>query len=144
MANLIRGGQLWEEIAVVLNHIIIETQQSIDINNKAIWDPYLHKWSNEDWDDMLSILEHAMKENPNIAKDFHITSILNARQALDQGGTRALDKKDTKKYAWAAIMSMREMYNTLNDWTIKNQPGQRWPDLTGRASFEENFSYEQT
>ena len=66
MANPIRGAQLWEEIAVVLDDIIITTQQEIDINNKDIWNPYFHKWTNEDWEDMLSIIDHAIKVNPDI------------------------------------------------------------------------------
>jgi hypothetical protein len=140
MANPIRGAQLWEEIAVVLDDIIITTQQAIDINNKDIWNPYLHKWTNEDWEDMLSMIEHAMRTNPDIAKDFHKTSILNARAALDKNISRALDKKETKKYAWAAIMSMREMYNNLNGWTIKNAAGQSWPKPTSHDTYQELFT----
>ena len=139
MANPVRGAQLWEEIAVILDSIIIDTQLPIDINNKAIWDPYLHKWTNEDWEDMFSIIDHAIKTNPDIALDYNRTAILNAQAALDKGGRRALDKKDTKRYAWAAIMSMREMYNKLNGWAIKNAAGQAWPKPTGANSFGDLF-----
>ena len=140
MANPLRGAQLWEEISVVLDDIIITTQQPIDINNKAIWDPYLHTWTNEDWEDMLSIIDHAIKTNPDIAKDYHRTNLLNARAVLDKGGTRALDKRDTKRYAWSMIMSMREMYNKLHGWDIRNAPGQAWPAPSSTGSFEDNFT----
>ena len=140
MANPVRGAQLWEEIAVVLDSIIIDTQQPIDINNRAIWDPYLHAWSNEDWEDMLTIVNHAVKTNPDIAQDYHRTTLLNARAALDKGGNRALDKRDTKRYAWAAIMSMREMYNKLHGWDIRNAPGQTWPRPSSDTGFDEIFT----
>lgn len=138
MANPVRGAQLWEEISVVLDDIIITTQQQIDINNKSIWNPYLHAWTNEDWQDMLSIIDHAIRTNPDIATDYNRTAILNAQAALNPAQPRSLDKKDTKKYAWAAIMSMREMYNKLNGWTIKNAPGQSWPQ-TSTTNFDKNF-----
>jgi hypothetical protein len=140
MANPLRGAQLWEEISIMLDSVIIETQQAIDINNKAIWDPYLHTWSNEDWADMLSIIDHAVKTTPDIARDYHRTNILNAQAVLDKGGNRALDKKDTKRYAWSMIMTMREMYNKLHGWDIKNAPGQSWPPASSDNSFGDNFT----
>lgn len=140
MANPLRGAQLWEEIALVLNNIIIETQLPIDINNKAIWDPYLHTWSNEDWDDLLSFLEYAVKTTPDIARDYHRTNMLTARQVLDKGGNRALDRRDTKRHAWSMIMTMREMYNALHGWDIKNAAGQAWPKATGNTAFDANFT----
>jgi len=124
MANPQRGAGLWEEISQTLNGIIVDTQQAIDINNKKIWDGFLHRYTNEDWEDMLAIAEYTRRLNPDIATDFNQTALLNARLALDKGGERALDKRDTKRYAWAAIMTLREMYNKLEGIKIANAPGQ--------------------
>ena len=92
---------------------------------------------------MFSITEYAVRTNPDIATAFNQTAMLNARMVLDTGVARALDKRETKRYAWAAIMSMREMYNKLNGWRIANAAGQAWPDTTALASFEDNFTIQQ-
>ena len=125
MANPQRGAGLWEHVAQTLNSIIVDTQQAIDINNRLIWDTILHVWSNQDWLDVLAIAEYTRRCNPDIATDFNVTALLNARMVLDTGQPRALDKRATKRHAWAAIMTLREMYNKLEGIRIANAPAQQ-------------------
>lgn len=124
MANPQRGAVLWEAVAKKLNDIIVTTQQAIDINNREIWDGILHAWTNADWEDVLAMVMYTCRLNPDIATDFNMTALLNARMVLDKGGERALDRKATKRHAWAALMSLREMYNKLEGIKIANAPGQ--------------------
>jgi hypothetical protein len=128
MANAITGLERVFEVAQMLNNIIKATNQPIDINNKQIWGDYLHKFSNEDWDDMLTALEEMRKIEPGAFTAYHNNNMITARQVLDkgqlQGKTRVLDKRETKRYAWAMIMTMRECYNRAAGTPLPNTAGQ--------------------
>ena len=128
MANAVKGLERVFEVAQMLNDVIKTTNQPIDINNKTIWGDYLHKFSNEDWDDMLTAMEEMRKIEPGAFSAYHNNNIINARQHLDkgqlQGKTRSLDKRETKRHAWAMIMTMRECYNRAAGIDLPNKAGQ--------------------
>ena len=129
MANEMRGCELWSEVALALNEIILNTNDSIQIDNHAgIWNPFLHKYTNEDWDDMLAALEGMTRVDGTKFRDYDRTNMITARQLLDtgimQGKPRVLDKRETKRTAWAMIMTMREVYNRFYDIDLPNKPGQ--------------------
>ena len=77
------GVDLLAQIAQVLNDII-EHSGPIDINNKTIWDGYLHRWSNEDWISVLWVLKNLMSQSPELFKPFHTRMIDDAIDALHQ------------------------------------------------------------
>lgn len=117
------GIDTWADIAHTLNRII-ETSGPIDINNKTIWDGYLHQWSNKHWLEMLSALGVLLEQYPQMAQPFHHRAWEQARDAyLKHCDTdpRCMDSKENKKYAWRVIMSLREIYNTVNNINLPNQ-----------------------
>lgn len=125
MPNADRGVDLIAELTYTLNKIILESGEAIDINNKEIWDGYLHKYSNEDWDDMLAAIEGMYECMPGIFKPFHEDAMVQAKMTLDKyapSQNRVLDHKDHKKKAWKMIMAMRELLNIFNGVDIPNRP----------------------
>lgn len=143
MANAIAGLERVFEVAQMLNNIIKTTNQPIDINNKQIWGEYLHKFSNEDWDDMLTALEEMRKIEPGAFTAYHNNNMITARQHLDkgelQGKTRALDKRETKRTAWAMIMTMRECYNRAAGVDLPNTAGQAAAPPIDNTNFNDLF-----
>ena len=129
------------EITYVLNDIILSTGEAIDINNKTIWDNYLHKYSNEDWADMLSAVEGMYEGMPSIFKRFHEDAMVQARMTLDKfapSQNRVLDHKDHKRKAWKMIMAIRELLNDFNGVKIDNkaQPAKKKPTSCFNELFE--------
>ena len=118
-----QGTHTWADIAQTLNGIIQESGP-IDINNKQIWNGYLHRWGNREWGNMLAAMGTLLDEHPSLAQPFHHKAWAQARDAwLRDSDTdaRCMDSKVNKKYAWKAIMAMRELYNTVNNLHIPNQ-----------------------
>jgi len=128
MADVLAGFDKWTAMAKLLNDIIIDTNEGIQKDNVTIWQGHLHQYSNDDWDNMLSVLEAAYEEDATMFRDYDVTNINNARYELNKGIagniSRALDKKNTKRYAWAVLMTMREVYNRFKGLDIPNRPGQ--------------------
>jgi hypothetical protein len=125
MANPQKGTELWQEIATVLNDIIVNTGKKIDINNKTIWDGYLHRWTNQDWLDILAAYAQALDEDPRLALPYRQRNLQAARAKImsSKTGTRALDRKSTggKRIAWAMINTLRETWNDIQGTVIPNE-----------------------
>jgi hypothetical protein len=124
MANTDRGVDLATEITLTLNRIILETGEAIDINNHTIWGEYLHRYTNQDWEDMLSAMEGLHEHLPGMFKPYHEHALLEARMTLDKHSlaqSRVLDHKDHKRKAWKMIMAMRELINDFNGVRIDNK-----------------------
>lgn len=118
-----KGVDTWADIAHTLNEIIQESGP-IDINNRRIWDGYLHRWSNKQWGEMLAAMGTLLEQYPHLAQPFHHRAWEQARDAFvkdSASDARCMDSKTNKKYAWKAIMAMRELYNTANNLHIPNQ-----------------------
>jgi hypothetical protein len=121
--ELEQGVDTWHSIAQCLNHEIL-THGAIAIDNRRIWDHYLHRWTNQDWAHMLIAFGQLMEQAPGLVKPFHRTAFEQARDVyLEQCDhhPRCLDTKQTKKYAWRMIMSFREVWNAANNINIPNQ-----------------------
>ena len=141
MNQIERGATIIKEIANVLNGIILSTGEAIDINNKDIWDPYLHTWTNEDWYDILAAYEGINMVYPDAIKTFHDDAYLVVKEIMRKNDLvkhrpRILDKKENKKYAWKMIMALREIYNSLNDIEIPNKPSKFKPTNNYNDLFE--------
>lgn len=135
MANPARGVELWSDITATLNEIIETTGKKIDINNTKIWKEYLHTWDNNDWQDIFSAVEAVLFQRPDIFKKYHIKNYEEALMVLKLGlglSDRVLDKKQNKKHAWAMIMTLREVLNTLNGVDLPNddKPRRSKPKVT--------------
>jgi len=73
---------------------------------------------------MLAAMGTLLEEHPNLAQPFHHKAWCQARDAFLKDcdhHSRCMDCRPNKKYAWKAIMAMRELYNTVNNLHIPNQ-----------------------
>ena len=113
-----------EEICSVVHCLnqIIETTGPIDINNKTIWQGYLHRWTNEDWRGMLCVMGEIIAETW-YNQPWHVTSLEQAISVFlrDQDHPRCMDRKPNKAHAWRMIMTMREVVNAVWGTRIPNQ-----------------------
>jgi hypothetical protein len=113
------GIELWQSIATLLNEIVKE-EGKLSIDDKRIWDPYLHTWTDTDWIMILSVLEKLEKRHPQYFKSFQSDAFAKAKQAIMDNRytySRIMDKRDTdidtKRLAWKNIMCMREVWNEV-------------------------------
>lgn len=124
MANIAKGLDQIDSIARCLNDIIVTTGRKIDINNKTIWNEYLHQWTNEDWTDMLAGFKAIDESQPDLLKQYQKNNFERAVVTLKKDqhlSNHALDKKNNKKIAWAMIQTFREVWNALHGKDIPNE-----------------------
>ena len=111
-----------ESITKTLN--LIAKTRGITKDNKTIWGN-LHRWTNEDWAEMLVICELVIRQTPEYTTDFQRQKIHRAVEILQsfwEEHPRILDTKEYKITAWAALMSMREIYNQcVNEQIVDSQ-----------------------
>lgn len=120
-------AQLAEDILVDVGQFlnnIIETEGEIKPNMTEIWKTFLHKWNNDDWENIFSFLLTLANDHPELLKDYQRTQIMYARgQFLSNKTTkRCMDTKPLKKYAWSVLMNMREIYNQISVIPTPNNP----------------------
>jgi hypothetical protein len=124
MANIATGLEKIGDIAETLNDIILNTGKKIDINNRTIWDEFLHRYDNTDWEDMLAGFNAIIESHPDAVKAYHKNNYAKAQATLKKGHSqsdRVLDKKGNKTTAWAMIHTFREVWNALHDKDIPNE-----------------------
>ena len=123
MTELESGVELWDNIATQLNDIIKEDGE-LHIDDKRIWDQYLHRWHNEDWMLLVQAAYKLYEQHPDLFKPFHKTALEDAIIALtmSKGNTRVLDTKKNKGTEWKMIMMLREVWNAAQGVYIANQP----------------------
>jgi hypothetical protein len=128
MANdYLHGIDLWASVTKTLNDIILE-EREISIDDRRIWNGYLHRWTNEDWEAILTAVYQLYQEHPEFFKPFHKEGIEAAILTLlnnEHQSHRVLDQKAHKKTAWKLIMSLREIWNSANDIFLPNQPSMK-------------------
>lgn len=113
-----------DEICSIVDSLneIIETTGPIDINNKTIWDGYLHRWDNDDWRSMLEVMGIVITET-FYNQPWHEQNLADALETFlaEQDQPRCMDSKRNKKKAWKMIMTMREVINNVRGVRILNQ-----------------------
>jgi hypothetical protein len=121
-----QGIELWYEIADLLNTIVRE-EQEISIDDRRIWDQYLHRWTNEEWMLVIGAMYELNQTNPEMFKKYHLDALEATILALSMGHKdhRILDKKRNKGIEWRMIMTMREVWNSANDIFLPNQPSMK-------------------
>jgi hypothetical protein len=118
------ASDMLTDITEYLNAIIRTTGRAIDINNHALWDRYFHRWTNQDWDIMLTALEDLVSAHPDLFKPWHRRNIQAARSAWHaqkNKSDRILDSKRHKRKAWACVMTIREIVNAVNAVDLPNE-----------------------
>jgi hypothetical protein len=132
MADIVNVIEQWRQVSETLNGIITSTGKEIDINNRVIWDQFLHRWSDSDWQDIIATVLAVKSENPDLFASYHDTAIAAARAALlkSHSGSRVMDTKPNKKISWRTIMTLREVWNQMNDIKIPNKTQKSRPKMT--------------
>jgi hypothetical protein len=140
MSDLNKGLALWQEISEFLNQQIL-AHGEIQINNRKIWDGYLHQWDNSDWVCLMEAMITLYDTHPEFYKKPDIEIMKDTARVLakgiEQGKSRVMDQhhkiSGNKAKAWRTIMTAREVWNRANDVWLPNS------DLSQVTKFEEIF-----
>jgi len=111
-----------EDITAYLNKVV-KTKGDIKRDDANIW-RRLHRWTNEDWAEMILVACEIMRTHPEYVSEDQRRKITRAKYSLEalwDEHPRVLDTPDLKTPAWGALMSMREVLNQARDGIIKNQ-----------------------
>lgn len=132
---------IMRHIQRTLNNMI-ESHGEITINNKTIWDGYLHQMPNEVWRGILETLHELAQQQPQLFSMHHISAVgegLYALNKFDQYYDQVLDMKnrhlDHKRIAWKCFMTVREVMNAAMDIDLPNSNHSRVKN-TFQAIFE--------
>lgn len=128
------GIILTRHLTDLLNEIC-KNEGGIGRDDSRIWDDYLHKMTEQEWDQILKVLEALRDHETGVAYPQDESVINTARQALDKVlatgesfvGKPNVARSGNKKSAWQTIMTMREMLNRHNGVKIPNRPGSTPP-----------------
>ena len=118
------GNILWEQ-CVEIQNAILSKEDALRRDDKRIWDPFLHTWSNEDWVKILLALKDADNKHGLMGTELdHIEKVQNILMDYMDIYDRVMDKRDrkmdNKSTAWKAVMIMREIYNRINKINLKS------------------------
>jgi len=100
---------------------IVKRDGDININNKTIWNKYLHQMDNVVWRGVLETLEQLFQQEPYMFEIHQTVAINNALQTLNEyydlyDNVLHINKPQMKHrgIAWRALMTVREVVNTVN------------------------------
>ena len=117
---------IMRHIQKTLNNII-ESTGEIQINNKTIWDGYLHQMDNEVWRGILETMNLLSKQHPELLTLYQLVAIGEGLAALDKYEDyydKVLNMKTKvishKGIAWKCFMTVREVMNKACDIDIPN------------------------
>jgi hypothetical protein len=117
---------IMRHIQKTLNNII-ESTGEIQINNKIIWDGYLHQMDNEVWRGILETMNLLSKQHPELFTLYQLVAIGEGLAALDKYEDyydKVLNMKTKvishKGIAWKCFMTVREVMNKACNIDIPN------------------------
>ena len=123
MADIARSVELWATLTRVCNQQALENWGKIGKSNDVIWNDCLHQLDNEDWHGLFSAVALALEQHYECFTKSHIKAIMQAAHHLQKNklnNPRCLDTKEHKQLAWAALMAMREAYNSIEAIPLAN------------------------
>lgn len=122
---------IMRHIQRTLNNMI-ESHGEISINNKTIWDGYLHQMPNEVWRGILETMHELAQQQPQLFSMHQISAVgegLYALNKFDQYYDQVLDMKnrhlDHKRIAWKCFMTVREVMNSAMGIDLPNSDHSR-------------------
>ena len=136
---------LWYEITNYLNKKI-QTTGEIQINQVDIWQKYLHKLSDKDWENLCEMVYKVLQQDESMLEKFHKDALVDAMQKLDDAQLHGIKEQlnnlgaskrhinnvldipstgkkiqSTKGTAWKMLMSLREIWNNVCDINLPNK-----------------------
>jgi len=98
---------------------IVETEGTININNKTIWNKYLHQMDNVVWRGILETLAELYQQHPSLFDLHQVSAMKEALDTLNKyydcyDNVLHINKPEMKhrKLAWRNLMVVREVINT--------------------------------
>ena len=98
---------------------IVEELGEININNRTIWDKYLHQMDNTIWRGILQTLLELYEQYPTLFEMHQVSAINEALTTLNTyydyyDNVLHINKPNMKhrRIAWRALMVIREVVNT--------------------------------
>lgn len=73
----------WCELAEFLNKKIIDSGEPLTINQHDIWNGYLHKYTNQDWQDFIHVMNIVYEKYPQYFKSFNEDAMVEAKLKLN-------------------------------------------------------------
>jgi hypothetical protein len=116
-ANKIRGLELWARLATAINEETLNDGGILDKNNHRLWRGYFHKWTNQEWLDILSAVADVQDAEPTLFRKDQERALARALNTIvDQHMTngRCLDTKANKHTQWHMAMVLRELWNAAS------------------------------
>ena len=105
-------------ITRTLNQIVID-EGSISINNRTIWDKYLHQMDNVVWRGVLETLNELYMQHPTLFDIHQVSAIKEGLNTLNKyyhyyDNVLHINKPHMKHraIAWRCLMVVREVINT--------------------------------
>lgn len=105
----------------------IRTSGEIQINNKRIWDGWLHKMDNTVWYGILETLDLLSKQHPELFTLNQLSAIEDGLKLLNKYSDyydRVLDMNNkhvkAKGVAWKCLHTVREIWNECVDQQLPN------------------------
>lgn len=112
----------WQAISEFLNDWI-KNNGEIQPNNHELWKEFLHRWDNQDWQEIIDAVGELYKRYPEYFQEFHKRAIAQAIVILIEHSStkRVMDRKKHKRVAWKMIMTLREVWNAAQGIDIPNE-----------------------
>lgn len=144
--DIVKGMEIVRALADLLN-AICKSEGGIRRNDPRIWDDYLHKLTEQEWHQIITVLEAFRDHEPSLLRGYDVDNINRARRSLNKAiaqdksfvGQPNNPKSGNKHDAWATIMSMREIVNRNTGIYIANRPG----DIEDLADYKATNTYSQ-
>ena len=114
-----QGIEICKEIQQRLN-AIIEEQGSVLLDDPRIWDEFLCRLTNEDWQLIFDIMEQITDSlTPSQSRQI-MESVQYFKRHCHKPQCMDRDRK-YKKPAWQAIMVIRESFNSIQGFYLPNR-----------------------
>ncbi len=100
-------------------------------NDKQFWDDTLHSLTNQDWEDMMSVMDALKAIEPELFSYAASTSFEEVKRVLIKEGhsqnARALDRPKHKKLEFKALMNVKDIINEISGYKKPSPPQQIRP-----------------
>lgn len=108
-----------------LNSCVDATTNKIPYNCKPAWQPTINSFTSENWVDLMAPMEDLYHYSPYVNEDQY-KILLDAAYLIHEypNHARVLNEGKYKTTAWRALMTIREIHNSITGW----KPG---PDHKG-------------
>jgi hypothetical protein len=89
-------------------------------NNKEFWDETFHSLTNEDWEDMMKVMDYVAATEPQLISSSAENIFGEVKKILmyegHSGNPQALDARRHKKTEFKALMWIKDIFNEISGY----------------------------